>query len=359
MVNKTNKMSNGVKKLLFSIAALTVFITGCTVGSGNQAPVVAGVFKSIDKGESWFARNTFLDSSGIGSTAKVDVLSMIFDPLDDRAIYLATANAGLLFSYNTADSWFRATTLGDGKIESVAIDPSDKCTIYATRGNTIVKSTDCSRNWVEIFIDAKVENRLTAVAVDSFNPKNIYAGNSIGYIFKSEDGGNNWRVIHRTKSIIKKLLINSNDTRIIYAATNRKGIFKTNDAGISWSNVNDDMKKYSGALEYKHIMFDTSQVDSLLYIAKYGLLKTDDGGDTWNPITLITPPASTDILAAAISPDDNQEIFYATRSTFYKTFDGGENWITRRLPSRAVPTYLILDPSDSAILYLGMRQPRK
>lgn len=359
MVNKTNKMSNGTKKLLFSIVALTVFITGCTVSSGNQAPVVAGVFKSINKGESWFARNTFLDSSGVGSIAKVDVLNMTFDPSDDKAIYLATANAGLLFSYDTADSWFKAAALGEGKIRFVAIDPSDKCTIYATKSNTIMKSTDCSRNWVEIFIDAKVENKLTAVAVDSFNSKNIYVGNSIGDIFKSEDGGNNWRVVHRTRDVIKKLLINPNDTRIIYAATNRRGIFKTNDAGASWADVNDDMKKYSGALEYKQIIFDPSQVDSLLYVAKYGLLKTDDGGVTWNPITLITPPASTDILAVAINPDDNQEIFYTTRSTFYKTSDGGENWITKRLPSRAVPTYLILDPSDSAILYLGMRQLKK
>ena len=118
------------------------------------------------------------------------------------------------------------------------------------------------------------------------------------------------------------------------------------------------MKKYSGALEYKHIMFDTTLPDSLLYVAKYGLLKSDDGGITWNPITLITPPATTDILAAAINPDNNQEIFYATRATYYKTVDGGKNWITKRLPAKAVPTYLIIDPTDSAILYLGMRQPR-
>ena len=193
--------------------------------------------------------------------------------------------------------------------------------------------------------------------VDSFNPDNIYAGNSVGDIYKSEDGGNNWRVIHRTKDQIKKLLMNQNDTRIIYAATNRKGIFKTNDAGASWADVNDDMKKYSGALEYKYIMFDTTLPDSLLYVAKYGLLKSDNGGITWNPITLITPPATTDILVAAINPDNNQEIFYSTRTTYYKTLDGGENWITKRLPSKAVPTYLIIDPTDSAILYLGMRQP--
>lgn len=354
-------ISNGVnnmKKLLFLIITATVFIAGCTISSSNQAPVVAGVFKSVNKGDSWFARNMFLHSEGVGSIDGVDVISMMFDPSDDRAIYLATSNAGLLYSYDTADSWLKPSGLGEGRIESVAIDPSDKCTIYATKSNTIIKSTDCSRTWIEIFIDAKIDNRLTAVVVDSFDPDNIYAGNSVGDIFKSEDGGNNWRVIHRTKNTIKKLLINQTDTRIIYAATDRKGIFKTNDAGVSWADVNDDMKKYSGALEYKHIMFDTTLPDSLLYVAKYGLLKSDNGGITWNPITLITPPATTDILAAAINPDNNQEIFYSTHTTYYKTLDGGENWITKRLPSKAVPTYLIIDPTDSAVLYLSMRQPR-
>ena len=153
MASKTNKMSNGVKKLLFSIIAVTVFITGCTINSSKQAPVVAGVFKSVNKGDSWFARSMFLHSEGVGNIAGVDVISMMFDPLDDRAIYLTTSNAGLLYSYDTADSWQKSSGLGKDRIEAMAIDPSDKCTIYATRSNTIVKSTDCSRTWAEIFID--------------------------------------------------------------------------------------------------------------------------------------------------------------------------------------------------------------
>jgi photosystem II stability/assembly factor-like uncharacterized protein len=89
-------------------------------------------------------------------------------------------------------------------------------------------------------------------------------------------------------------------------------------------------------------------------VAKYGLLKTNDGGQTWQAISLITPPASTDIYSVAINPQNNLEIYYATASTFYKTVDGGQNWITRRLPTGAVATYLYVDPLEPNVIYMGM-----
>lgn len=358
MKNKNNLAFDGVKKVIFSILLTAVFISGCTVGvGGNQSPVVAGVFKSVDKGETWFTRNIFLHSGGVGTINGVGVKNFIFDPLDPKTIYLPTVASGLLYSYDTADSWQRLGSLGQGRTDDIAVDPFDKCNLFATKANTLVKSTDCGRTWAETLINSKSDSRLSAVAVDSFTQGIVYAGDSVGDILKSEDEGVNWRVVHRTASPVVKFLINQSDTRIIYAATHRKGIFKSTDGGNSWAGINDGLKKYSGVFEYKHLMFDVTLPDALLYVSKYGLLKTNDGGATWVPITLITPPATTDILAAAISPVNNQEIFYASRSTFYKTSDGGANWITKRLPSRAVPTALSIDPSVPTVLYLGFYIP--
>ena len=128
---------------------------------------------------------------------------------------------------------------------------------------------------------------------------------------------------------------------------------------MSWAEINDGLRQYSGAFEYKDLIFDLTLPDALLLIAKYGLLKTEDGGRTWQGISLITPPASTDIFAVAISPVNNQEIYYATASTFYKTVDGGKNWITKRLPSNARASYLAVDPLDPNVLYLGLANPTR
>jgi hypothetical protein len=154
-------------------------------------------------------------------------------------------------------------------------------------------------------------------------------------------------------------MIDPNDTRIIYAPTLSKGIFKTTNAGVEWKDVNDGLKQYSGSLEYKSLIFDKSTKDNLLLVAKYGLLWTTDGGQTWEPIPLITPPTSTDIYSVTLNPQNNLEIYYATKTTFYKTTDGGKNWITKRLPSAATPVYMEVDPQDPNIVYMGFANMTK
>lgn len=284
----------------------------------------------------------------------VNVKSLTFDPQDFSAVYLNSKGNGLFYSYDNGDSWQKANAVGDVLVESVAIDPTDKCTIYATRANTILKSTDCNRTWAEIYIDTRADKNVTALAVDHFDSRIVYAGNSDGDILKSLDGGINWRVIERLNNPVRKLLIDENDSRIIYLATQSAGIFKTISAGADWFDINDGLKPFSGSMEYKELVFDPTADDSLMLVSKHGLIKTNDGGATWQPLTLITPPATTDIFSVAINPSNGQEIYYATASTFYKTFDGGENWVTRRLPSGALAEYILIHPLQPNVVFMGM-----
>ena len=345
------------KLTLVFTAALALMVSGCAIRFGNQsqAPVVLGVFKSGDRTENWVAKNLFLHSGGAGTIAGVSVMSVIFDPQDTNALYL-TSSDGLLYSYDAGESWQRANSL-TGPVRTVAIDPGNKCVIYAGLNHTVVKSVDCSRSWAEVYLDEKPEKVITALGVDFFNNLIIYAGNSAGDVLKSDDGGVTWRVSNRFKNAISRFLIDPSDSRVIYVATAQQGLFKTTDGGVTWTDLNNGLQQYSGAFEFRHLIFDPTQANSLLLVAKYGLLKSEDAGETWQPVTLIPPPASTDILAVAISPADNQEIYYATASTFYQTFDGGQNWITKRLPTRGVPSVMLIDPTNPNVVYLGVAAP--
>ncbi|MAF13329.1 MAG: hypothetical protein CMI53_00345 [Parcubacteria group bacterium] len=344
-----------MKKLSFKTLILaSIFLTGCTISfGGSNTPSVSGVFKSFDRGNTWITKSLFLHSGGTGTISGVNVINLTFDPQDNRAIYLATETDGLLFTYDGGDSWQKAKQVGNGRIEAVAIDAKNKCVIYATFTNTVLKSVDCSRTWAEIYIDTRADKNVTALAVDFFNSLIVYAGNSAGDILKSTNGGTTWQVIHRLNNPITKILINPNDTRVLYLATNNNGIFKSTNSGISWIDINDGLKQYSGSMEYRNLIFDASQSDGLMLVAKYGLIKSNNGGATWNALNLITPPATADIFSVAINPQNNKEIYYATASTFYKTTDGGQNWITKRLPSNAVATYMQVDSNDPNILYMG------
>ena len=345
------------KKLLILIISASLIITGCISFTQKQVGI-KGVFRSVDSGENWVSKNVFLHSGGTGTIAGLDVISMIFDPQDNQAIYINSVNGGLVYSYDNGESWMKAPGL-DGRIESVAIDPKNKCVIYVASANTVKKSVDCNRTWSEVYIDTRADKLVTALGIDHFNNTIIYTGNTAGDILKSFDGGVKWQVIERLDDKIVKILINPNDSRIIYVATNRKGIFKSTDSGATWVDISDGLKPYSGALEYHNLIFDLSQENSLLLVAKYGLLKSNDGGLTWEPFNLITPPTTTDIFAVAINPKNNREIYYATASTFYKTVDGGQNWITKRLPSVALPATLLISPQNPNVVYLGFTSPAK
>ncbi len=41
------------------------------------------------------------------------------------------------------------------------------------------------------------------------------------------------------------------------------------------------------------------------------------------------------------------------KSTFYKSSDGGNNWVTRKLPSNTVPVYMSVHPTNSSMIFLG------
>lgn len=349
-----------MKKILFFLILTTIFLAGCTINFGSsEVPAVAGVFKSFDSGNTWIERNLFLYSGGAASISGLGVNNLMFDPQDNQAIYLASNGAGLLYSYDSANSWMKANRIKDGTINSVAIDPKNKCVIYITFANTILKSVDCNRSWSEIYIDTRASKAITSLAVSHDNNLIVYAGNVDGDILKSYDGGDNWQVIKRLGNRVTKMLIDPANSNIIYIATKANGIFKTIDGGTSWSNINEGLKPFSGSLEYRNLIFDQSQPDALLLVAKYGLIRTIDGGQTWQPIKLITPPASTDIHSVAINPQNSNEIYYATASTFYKTVDGGQTWITKRLPTRAIASYLLIDPLEPNIIYMGLYVPAK
>ncbi|MFA6409962.1 MAG: YCF48-related protein [Candidatus Buchananbacteria bacterium] len=350
------KTSRGFKKIGVIIFLAAILTTGCSIQLGTAKKVsTAGIFKSFDKGNTWTQKNLFLFSGGVGNIAGLNVVNLTFDPQDNRAIYLASDAQGLFYTYDAGDSWMKAVPVGSARIESVAVDPKDKCTIYATYGSTILKSNDCSRSWLEVYIDTRAAKAaVTALAIDNYNNLSIYAGNSAGDILKSQDGGANWQVINRLNDKVAKILVNPKDTRIVYVATKSKGIFKTTDSGGSWSDINEGLKPYSSSMEYKNLVFDLSQPNALLLVSKYGLIKTNDGGTSWEAIKLITPPASTDIYSAAINSQNNLEIYYSTATTFYKTVDGGKNWITKRLPSGAVSTFLAVDLQNPNIIYMGM-----
>ncbi|KKR48728.1 MAG: hypothetical protein UT86_C0003G0057 [Candidatus Magasanikbacteria bacterium GW2011_GWC2_40_17] len=344
----------------FLIATLVLVGVGCVQIGSAPAVTDGGIFKSGDKGATWVSRSQFLTIGGqVLNFSKEAVLSLSFDPQDHAALYATGVNTGLLFSYNGGNGWQKPEQIKAGTVSGVAIDYKNKCWVYMALGNLILKTEDCSRTYVPIYQEGRPEVRLTTVATDNFSSAILYAGNSVGDFLKSTDFGKNWVVLNRFENPIVKMIVNPLNSKIIYLATQEKGLYRSGDGGVSWTDLNQGLKQYGGAYVYHDLILFDPKAEGLLLASQYGLIKTGDAGVSWQALTLLTPPNGADIKVVAVNPQNSNEIYYATASTFYKSVDGGVKWMTSKLPSSRPPTFLLIDSNDPKIMYLGFGQAIK
>ena len=87
--------------------------------------------------------------------------------------------------------------------------------------------------------------------------------------------------------------------------------------------------------------------------SKYGLLLSEDFGENWTSIPLLTENRDVKIWAVAYDPESSLNLYYATATTFYSTSNGGASWVTEDSPSSRTPTEIVVHPKDSDVVYAG------
>ena len=115
------------------------------------------------------------------------------------------------------------------------------------------------------------------------------------------------------------------------------GLWKTTDNGVTWTCLTDN----NGVLAVSDIIISSDYATSnTIYIAtgdkdagdnrSIGVLKSTDGGTTWNTTGITYTLASNSMVSKLlVDPSNNQTILAATSNGVYKTTDGGSTWSTR------------------------------
>ncbi len=343
--------------LIAPLCGLVLFGQGC-LGLGGSSTTSTGadggVFRSKNNGLSWQQLVTLNAGQKPGSIANVNIFKIAVDPQDPTALY-AASDAGLLISLDGGESWsqIKAPEL-KGTISSIAIHPKDKCAVIVTKSNQLYKTTNCGRDWFQIFYDPQTDKTFTALAIDWFNPNNIYAGTSAGDVYKSVDGGSSWRAIHRENGIaISDIVMHPKDSRIIYFLAAGSGLGKTTNGGVTWELIKKPFQEFENARRVSAIALDPINASTIYLASKYGILKSTDAGATWKPLTLSSAPGTVDIRALIVHPFNSKFLAYATDKTLILSTDGGVSWTPRKLPTSRRPTTLVFDRTQPPVLYLG------
>jgi len=348
-----------MKKLLPLFILLVLVGAGCSAAAPTSKKADGGILKTADAGKLWAQSSLVPTAKGIGTLATANILTLEMDPQDKNVLYVGTREDGFLYSDDAGTSWRQPKdkALSTGYIASLKVDPKNVCTVYVAKGPRLYKSIDCMRSFQnDAYIESREKVNVLKVAVDWFNPQIVWIGLSNGDVQKSLDGARTWSNVLHVKDDVTDILINQNDSRMALVGTLAKGMMKTGDGGATWTPA--DLKGITGGAE----VFDLIQSkDSGTVIAatKHGLLRSQDFGTTWSPIKLVTAAGQVNIQAVGMDASHPDVLYYATTATFYKSTDGGATWQTGKLPSNRLPRAILVDPSNAAVLYLGLATETK
>jgi photosystem II stability/assembly factor-like uncharacterized protein len=189
-----------------------------------------------------------------------------------------------------------------------------------------------------------VSGRVTSIAIVPNNPDIIYLGTGQGGIWKTIDGGRNWKAISdQTESLaIGALVIDPKHPEVLYAGTGEGnliqttptsyygvGVLKTKNGGKEWNLKGETI--FNGARFFR-LSVNPTNTDRIFAATSKGLYRSLDGGETWKPMTNGLPEigkASSDLI---IHPKEPHNIVYAAfwADGIYKTKNANDKnpeWI--------------------------------
>ncbi len=249
-----------------------------------------------------------------------------------------------------------------GRIADIEIHPSDYSVWYVGVGSGGVwKTENAGTTWEPIF-DDQSSYSIGTVTLDPSDPNIVWVGTGenvggrhVGFgdgLYKSLDGGKNWKNVGLTKSErISEIIVHPKNSDIVWVAAQgplwskggERGLYKTTDGGATW-------KKVLGAGPWTgvtSVVIDPRNPD-VLYAATWqrhrtvaaymgggpetGIHKSTDGGETWTKLEEGLPETTMGKLALAISPM-KPDVLYASielhrrKGAVYRSSDGGATWV--------------------------------
>ena len=296
----------------------------------------SGLWLSPDGGNTW---NRVRD----GLTGESRVYGLTVHPAEPRTVF-AGAEDGIYKSRDGGQSFTRLDSPMSCEVWKIAIDPTDPDIIFAgTRPAALYRSTDGGRNWRKLPVDIVEEcpnvgtPRVTALTVDPSDHRNVWAGIEVDGVRRSTDGGDSWsRVTNGVYDLdIHDIAVTVNGGTLNGATkvlTSTPGeVFVSGDLGESWRGlgVRDQFDlRYCRGLAQK-----ADDPETLLVatgdaaVGSTGAIqRSRDGGRSWEKRPLPVEPNSP-IWAFATHAADPDLIFACSHyGEVYVTRDAGDSW---------------------------------
>jgi len=351
------------KHSFYSFLLLPVFFASSfaalPLSCSISQPRDGGVFKSDNRGEVWQQKAAISNNRTIAAN---NIQTITIDPKDSKIIYLGMRAAGLYKSMDGAETWYSLATRdsvlnNSANVYDIAVDPQNTANVYAAtyqdRYGRLFRSRDAGKTWEEVYRVSREKYAVFAVEVDPFNPSTVYMATAEGGLLKSMDFGKSWTVISWFNDVLTDLKINPHNGSEVYASTYSNGIYKTGDQGRTWRKL-DGLNSFSEANGVQTLVMDNKNPNVLYTGSQTGLLKSSDGGNTWQRVPIVIPPNSIPIRAVALDPFASMSLYYSAGNVIYRSDDNGQSWTVHPINTSRYIKIITIDRSNSNVVYVGM-----
>jgi photosystem II stability/assembly factor-like uncharacterized protein len=241
------------------------------------------------------------------------------DYKDKNIFYFGATGGGVWKTQDGGSNWKNISDKSfGGSIGSVAVAPSNSSVIYVGEGESTLRgnvseghgmwrSDDGGRNWKHIGLDNS--RHIMRIVIHPTNPDIAWVA-ALGHLFgpsdergiyKTMDGGKTWKRVLFIDDLTggEELVMEPENPSALYVSTwtvkrtpyslesGGKGsaLWKSTDGGETWKKLNDK-KGFPGNTIIGNIGITVSpanpeRIFALVESSKGGLLRSDDGGETW------------------------------------------------------------------------------
>src|SRR5262245_50084679 len=235
----------------------------------------------------------------------------------------------------SAQTWVSVGPPG-GDVRSLAMDPRDPRVVFlGTADGILYRSDDSGRRWRRM--DPGFPKRGVSLDDLQVDPRGrVLVGywdvsGDGGGAARSLDGGETFTVLPGVDGQAVKALAFAPSNPDVLAAGTPTGVLRSDDGGDSWRRISPE-----GHAEIRNldsVAFDPADPD-VLYVGTWHLpWKTEDGGRSWRSVH-VGMIADSDVMTMTVDRRSPSTVFATACSGMYRSSDAAARWTKiRGIPS--------------------------